>query len=382
MRAQRRFGQFGGRYVAPPLLPTLDALADAFDHAWADSSFQQEYSKLLKSFAARPTRLSFAEKLSKWNGGAAIYLKREDQTSAGGSYINAALGQSLLAKRMGKSAVVGDTGSGENGVAAAAVAALLDLDCTIYMAERDMAAQPLTVSKAQQFGAKLVPVKTEDATLHAAMSAATQHWMSASHDTAYVAGAPVGPYPYPHMVRSFQSVIGTEARAQAAKEIEQDIAAVVATVGGGASASGIFSAFLSDEAVDLIAAEPKHAARLLEGTPGILHGAETLVLQTRDGQIARLDSNTPGISYPAVGPEIAYWLKTQRVQPRAVEPSDAAMALRALAEREGILVSNEAAYAVAAALDEAKRLISDEAILVSITSGGDKDLKFGGVPTP
>lgn len=379
MEAQRRFGQFGGRYVAPPLLPTLDALASAFEQAWNDREFQREYRDTLHGFAARPTRLTFAEKLSKWNGGAAIYLKREDQTSAGGSYINAALGQCLLANRMGKSGIVGDTGSGENGVAAAAVAALLDLECTIYMAARDMAAQPLTVKKAERFGATVIPVETEGATLHAAMSAATQHWMGSAAHTAYLAGAPVGPYPYPHMVRSFQSVIGTEAHSQASQQIDQTLAAIIATVGGGASASGIFSAFLNEPAIELVAAEPENAARLLRGTSGILHGAETLVLQTHDGQIARPDINSPGVGYPAVGPEIAFWRSSGRVKAHTVKLQEANDALRVLAQREGILISNEAAYAAAAALKLARGLSTEQAVIVSITSGGDKDLKVDAV---
>ena len=371
MAAVRRYGDYGGRYVAPPLVPTLEKLAAAFEAAWRSAAFQADFRSLLASFAGRPTPLYEARQLSRWNTGARLYFKREDQTRVGGGYINAALGQCLLAKKMGKTAVVGETGSGGNGVAAAAAAEHLKLSCTIYMAEADMAAEPLSVRAMEEYGARLVAVASDQASLHAAKSAATQHWMAALGDTAYLAGAPVGPYPYPHMVRSLQSVIGAETQRQVRDETVGTLGAVVATLGGGAGAVGLFSAFLDQAGVLLIAAEPSRAPCLSQGTPGILHGAKTLVLQGDDGQIVRLQGATPGISYPGAGPEVASWRDSGSIEVMPVCRDDALAARDVLSSEEGILISEEPAYALAAALQVGRSMGQADSLIVCITSSGD-----------
>ena len=371
MRAVRRYGEYGGRYVAPPLVPSLEKLAAAFEAAWRSATFQADFRSLLATFAGRPTPLYEARQLSRWNTGARLYLKREDRTRVGGGTISAALGQCLLAKKMGKTAVVGETGSGDNGVATAAAAEHLKLSCTIYMTEADMAAEPLSVRTIEQYGARLVAVTSDQASLHAAKSAATQHWMAALGDTAYLAGAPVGPYPYPHIVRSLQSVIGAEAHAQFREEASGTLRAIVATLGGGAGAVGLFSAFLDQAGVLLIAAEPTRAPCLSQGTPGILHGAKTLVLQGDDGQIVRLQGATPGISYPGAGPEVASWKDSGSIEVMPIRRDDALAARDVLAAEEDILISEEPAYALAAALQVGRAMGQSDSLIVCITSSGD-----------
>lgn len=373
-----RYGRFGGQFVAPVLLPVLDRLEAAFDEAWADAGFRRSFEDLLSRFVGRPTPIFDAVRLATDNGGARIILKRDDLTFNGGNYANSALGQCLLAARMGLSSVVTDTGSGQNGVAAAAVAARLGLGCIVYMGRSDADRHATTIKKMRVFGADLRIVDDADRTLSAATSAAIRHWMGNSSTTAYLAGAPIGPHPYPAMVRTFQAVIGRETRLQL---IEAGVLpkAVVSAVGGGASTIGIFSAFIDDPAIRLVAVEAggageSHSARLGQGRPGIFHGAETLVLANEHGQILPTVSIASGLAYPGSAPELADLVERGRVEAIAVTDEDARQAVLRLAVREGVLVSLEAGHAVAAAERIALLYEPDDTVVVMVPSSGDKDL--------
>ncbi|MBL0375156.1 tryptophan synthase subunit beta [Rhizobium sp. KVB221] len=376
-----RYGVFGGQYVAPVLLPVLDRLESAFNDAWADPAFRATFDNLLQRFVGRPTPISETSALIESERGARIFLKRDDLTFNGGNYANSALGQCLLARRMGLSSVVTDTGSGQNGIATAAVAARFSMPCTIYMGARDAAQQSAAVKKMRAFGADLRVVEDADRTLHAATSAAIRHWMGFSATTAYVAGAPIGAHPYPQMVGAFQAVIGRETRLQM---IEAGMlpAAVVSAVGGGSSTIGIFSAFVNDPQIRLVAVEAggsgqkgaAHSARLANGRRGIFHGAETLVLCDVDGQILPTDSIAPGLAYPGSAPEIANLVASGRAETVSITDAAARDAVRRLAVREGILVSLEAGHAVAAAETIAGDLSPADVVVVMVPSSGDKDL--------
>ena len=375
-----RYGRFGGHFVAPVLLPVLDRLEAAFDEAWADPSFRRGFEDLLVRFVGRPTPIFETTTFASANGGARIVLKRDDLTFNGGNYANSALGQCLLAARMGLRSVVADTGSGQNGIAAAAVAARLGLGCTIYMGSSDAARHAATIRKMRVFGADLRLVDDADRTLSSATSAAIRHWMGNSTTTAYLAGAPIGAHPYPMMVSAFQAVIGRETRLQL---IEAGIwpKAVLSAVGGGSSTTGIFSAFVDDPLIRLIAVEAggsgsgaPHSARLGRGRRGILHGAETLVLADEHGQILSAVSVAPGLAYPGSPPEIADLVERGRVEALAIEDTAARQAVLTLAAREGILVSLEAGHAIAAAEHIARLYDRSNAIVVMVPSAGDKDL--------
>jgi tryptophan synthase beta chain len=375
-----RYGSFGGQFVAPVLLPVLDRLEKAFDEALADPSFHRRFEDLLARFVGRPTPIFETTTLSSVHGSARIILKRDDLTFNGGNYANSALGQCLLAARMGLPSVVTDTGSGQNGVAAAAVAARLGLGCTIYMGSRDAVRHAATIRKMRAFGAAVTVVEDADRTLSAATSAAIRHWMGHSATTAYLAGAPIGAHPYPAMVGAFQAVIGRETRLQL---IEAGVLprAIVSAVGGGSSTIGIFSAFVGDPQIRLIAVEgdgkgdgAPHSARLGRGRRGILHGAETLVLADDDGQILPAASLAPGLAYPGSAPEIADLVTKGRVETIAVPDEEARRAVLDLASREGILVSLEAGHAIAAAARIATSYDPTDAVVVMVSSSGDKDL--------
>jgi tryptophan synthase beta chain len=376
-----RYGAFGGQFVAPVLLPVLDRLEAGFNEAWADPAFHAGFDDLLQRFVGRPTPISEASRLIAPERGARIYLKRDDLTFNGGNYANSALGQCLLAQRMGLSCVVTDTGSGQNGIATAAVAARFSMPCTIYMGAKDAAQHAAAVKKMRAFGADLQVVEDADRTLHAATSAAIRHWMGFSATTAYVAGAPIGAHPYPQMVGAFQAVIGRETRLQM---IEAGIlpSAIVSAVGGGSSTIGIFSAFVSDPQIRLIAVEAGgsgeagavHSARLAEGRRGIFHGAETLVLCDGNGQILPTGSIAPGLAYPGSAPELANMVATGRAETAVITDDVARDTVRRLAAREGILVSLEAGHAVAAAEAIARQLTPAEVVVVMVPSSGDKDL--------
>lgn len=374
-----RYGAFGGQFVAPILLPALDRLESAFEAAWADHTFRAELDDLLHRFVGRPTPISEAPALLGFGTGARIVLKRDDLTFNGGNYANSALGQCLLARRMGLSGVVTDTGSGQNGIATASVAAHMRMACTVYMGARDAARFPAAAKKMRAFGADLRIVGDADGTLHAATSAAVRHWMGSSDSTAYIAGGPIGAHPYPRMVGALQAVIGAETRLQLiASGLFPRI--VVSAVGGGASTVGIFSAFLADPSIRLIAVEAggrgdgRHAARLAKGRRGVLHGAETLLLHDENGQILLTESIAPGLAYPGSSPELANLVSNGRVETAIVEDAAAVEAVRLLAREEGILVSLEAGHALAAAMREARALDTAQAVVVMVPASGDKDL--------
>lgn len=376
-----RYGPFGGQYVAPILLPVLDRLEAGFNQAWSDPAFRATFEDLLNRFVGRPTPVSEASTFASSSGGARLILKRDDLTFNGGNYANSALGQCLLARRMGLSNVVTDTGSGQNGIATAAVAARFGMACTIYMGERDATQQPAAVKKMRVFGADLRIVEDAGRALNAATSAAIRHWMGNSAGTAYVAGAPIGAHPYPLVVGAFQAVIGRETRLQM---IEGGIlpTAIVSAVGGGSSTIGMFSAFVHDPLIRLVAVEAAgsglagelHSARLARGRRGIFHGAETLVLCDENGQILETASIAPGLAYPGSAPEIASLVASGRIETVAITDEVARHAVRRLAASEGILVSLEAGHAVAAAEIIAGELRRDDVVVIMVPSSGDKDL--------
>ncbi len=374
-----RYGAFGGQFVAPILLPVLDRLEAAFEDAWADRAFRAEFEALLHSFVGRPTPISELKPIAGSEGGARIVLKRDDLTFNGGNYANSALGQCLLARRMGLGSVVTDTGSGQNGIATAAVAAHLGMQSTVYIGARDAARYASTVKKIRAFGADLRVVGDAEGTLHAATSAAVRHWMGTSDGTAYVAGAPIGAHPYPRLVSAFQSVIGNETRLQLIAS-GQLPAAIVSAVGGGSSTLGIFSAFVADPGIRLVAVEAggdgtgHHSARLSQGRRGVLHGAETLVLSDDHGQILSAQSIAPGLAYPGSSPELANLVAVGRVETTAIEDGAALDAVRRLAAKEGILISLEAGHALAAAERLAAELPAAATIVVMVPASGDKDL--------
>jgi tryptophan synthase beta chain len=375
-----RFGAFGGQFVPPVLLPALDRLVLAFDEAWGDAGFRAAFDDLLHRFVGRPTPLLAATGRDGADGGARLLLKRDDLIS-GGAYANAALGQCLLAKRMGFRAVVTDTGSGQNGVATAAIAARLGLACRVFMGARDARQQRAAAKKIHAFGADLTVVEETGGSLHGATSAAFRHWMGHTGTTAYVAGAPIGPHPYPTMVGAFQATIGQETRRQMLEMVGLP-AAVVSTVGGGASALGLFSAFVDDLPVRLVAVEAAgsgrpgalHSARLALGRRGVLHGAETLVLTDDNGQILQAASIAPGLAYPGSAPQLAHLAVSGRLESIAVPDDDARDAVRRCAVRDGVLVSLEAGHALAAAERIARELPASASVVAMVPSSGDKDL--------
>ncbi len=374
-----RYGSFGGQFVAPVLLPVLDRLDAAFETAWADRVFRAEFERLLHSFVGRPTPISELGAFVAPGAGARIVLKRDDLTFNGGNYANSALGQCLLARRMGLESVVTDTGSGQNGVATAAVAAHLGMTAVVYIGAQDADRYAGTVKKIRAFGADLRVVADAEGTLHAATSAAVRHWMGNSENTAYVAGAPIGAHPYPRLVSAFQAVIGNETRLQLIGT-GQVPSAIISAVGGGSSTIGVFSAFLTDPGIRLIAVEaggdggPAHSARLSKGRRGVLHGAETLVLSDENGQILSARSVAPGLAYPGSSPELANLVATGRVETMTIGDAEALDAVRRLAEREGILISLEAGHALAAAEAMASTLPPSASIVVMVPASGDKDL--------
>lgn len=378
-----RFGEFGGQYVAPVLIPALDRLDEAFADAWSDPVFRKTFEEMLRRFVGRPTPMFEVSRLVKSR--TRLVLKRDDLTFEGGNYATAALGQCLLAKRMGLRAVTTDTGSGENGVAVAAVAAQLGLACRVFMGKQDASINPSAVRRAMAFGAEVSLVESHDATLHAAMSAAFRHWMTMTDSIAYVVGGPIGPHPFPTIVASLEAVVGAEARLQLL-EMGLVPTMVVSAVGGGASALGIFKGFIQDGQVGLLAVEAggsgdgPHAARLAFGRKGILHGAETLVLSDDDGNISATASIAAGLAYPGSAPELAHLVRNGRVDVTTVGDAAARAAVLRLAEREGILVSLEAGHALAAAIDLAEQPSPPEVLVVMIPSSGEKDLQVLGRP--
>ncbi|MBN1151693.1 MAG: tryptophan synthase subunit beta [Dehalococcoidia bacterium] len=376
------FGEYGGRYVPETLVPALEELAIGYADAMSDGSFTAELAGLLRDYVGRPTCLSSAESLTRHCGGARILLKREDLAHTGAHKINNALGQALLARRMGKRRIVAETGAGQHGVAAAAVCALLDLDCIVYMGEEDVRRQALNVVRMKLMGAEVRPVASGGRTLKDAINEAIRDWVTNVGDTYYLLGSVVGPAPYPAMVRDFQSVIGREARQQVLDRIGRLPDYVVACVGGGSNAIGMFYPFLHDETVRLVGVEaggkglatPLHAATLSTGSVGVLHGARSYLMQDEHGQIMNTHSVSAGLDYPGVGPEHSYLKDSGRATYVAVDDVEALAGFKLLCRTEGITPALESAHAVAYAADLAERCSPEEVILVNVSGRGDKDM--------
>ncbi len=377
-----RFGKYGGQYVPETLMPALAELEEQFIAASTDPTFQSQLADLSKHFTGRPTPLYFARRLGDFCGGAKIYFKREDLAHTGAHKINNALGQGLLARRMNKSRIVAETGAGQHGVATAAVCAMLGLECIVYMGTEDMRRQSPNVYRMKLLGAEVRGVETGSATLKDAVNEAIRDWVTNVQTTHYLLGSALGPHPYPTMVREFQSVIGREARAQILDAENRLPDLLIACVGGGSNAIGLFDAFRDDpvamigvEAGGLGIASGKHAARFAEARPGVLHGTHTYVLQNDDGQIRETHSISAGLDYPAVGPEHAHFFDTERVGYTYATDDEALDAFHKLAQLEGILPALESAHAVAETLKRAREMKHDEIILVNLSGRGDKDLE-------
>jgi tryptophan synthase beta chain len=376
MRLNGRFGRFGGCYVPEILVPALEQLEAAFLDAQDDPAFAAELNGLLATYAGRPTPLTRCRNLPS-----NIYLKREDLLHGGAHKTNQVLGQGLLARRMGKSRLIAETGAGQHGVATAIVGALLGFETVIYMGAEDVERQKLNVFRMELMGAKVVPVESGGRTLKDAINEALRDWSASFETTHYLLGTAAGPHPFPTMVREFQRVIGREARAQILEQLGRLPNAVVACVGGGSNAIGLFADFIADDGVRLIGVEAagrgldgeQHGATLLRGTPGILHGAETYVLQDRDGQIADTWSVSAGLDYPAVGPEHAHLKDSGRAEYVGATDKEALAAFKALAESEGVLCAFESAHALAHALKLAESE-PDSTIVVGLSGRGDKDV--------
>jgi tryptophan synthase beta chain len=374
-----RFGPYGGRYVPETLMGALEDLAASYDEAAADPAFQKELAELLTSYAGRPTPLSEAPRLSA-SVGCRVLFKREDLLHTGAHKINNTLGQILLARRMGKRRIIAETGAGQHGVATATVCARFGLECVVYMGEEDMARQGLNVYRMRLLGATVVPVGSGARTLKDATNEALRDWVTNVQTTHYVIGSVVGPDPFPRMVRDFQSVIGREARAQTLERTGGLPTHVVACVGGGSNALGIFTAFLGDAAVALVGVEAagegivtgRHAASLGAGTPGVLHGSLSYVLQTSDGQVRPAHSISAGLDYPGVGPEHAYLRDSGRVAYHAVTDAAALDAFATLARLEGLVPALESAHAVAWVRAASWR--GSELVLINLSGRGDKDV--------
>jgi tryptophan synthase beta chain len=378
-----RFGAFGGRFAPETLMHPLEELEQAYRAAQSDTSFQQELDSLLANYAGRPTPLSHARHLSEHLGGARIYLKREDLLHTGAHKINNCLGQALLARRMGKRRLIAETGAGQHGVATATVAALFGCECVIYMGERDMARQRLNVFRMRLLGAEVVPVRAGSATLKEAISETMRDWVTNVSTTHYLLGSVLGPHPYPTIVRDFQRVIGREARRQIL-EIEGRLPdLLVACVGGGSNAIGLFHEFLNDSSVAMVGVEAggrgtalgDHAARFHGGSPGVLHGSYSYVLQDEMGQISTTHSVSAGLDYAAVGPEHAMLHDAGRVEYTCRSDSEALEACRLLARTEGIIPALESAHAIAEVARRAPSA-SGQLFLVNLSGRGDKDMEI------
>jgi tryptophan synthase beta chain len=379
------FGDFGGRFVPETLVPALDELIKAYDEAIHDSQFMGELAYLQATYVGRPTPLTHAKRLSDLLGGAQIYFKREDLAHTGAHKINNALGQALLAKRMGKQRVIAETGAGQHGVASATASALLGLDCHVYMGSVDIARQRPNVFRMKLLGAEVISVESGSKTLKDAINEAIRDWVTNVRDTFYLLGSALGPHPYPMMVRDFQSIIGVEAREQIIKMTGRLPDVCIACVGGGSNAIGLFHAFRDDTSVDLIGVEAggygilsgQHAARFADpniGRVGVLHGTRSFVMQTTEGQIINTHSISAGLDYASVGPEHAYLRQTERAYYTYATDEEALSALQTLSKYEGIIPALESAHAVAEAIKRAPTMPKESIILVNLSGRGDKDL--------
>ncbi len=379
--ATGRFGPFGGRYVPETLTRALDELAAEYDRAQADTSFQVELADLLRNYVGRPSPLYFAERLTEKCGGAQIYLKREDLNHTGSHKINNTLGQALLTRRMGKPRVIAETGAGQHGVATATACARFGLQCVVYMGEEDIRRQRPNVFSMKLLGAEVRPVTSGSRTLRDAINEAMRDWMASVESTHYCLGSVVGPHPFPRIVRDFQSVIGRETRQQCLESIGRLPDTVVACVGGGSNAAGMFYAMIDDTDVELIGVEAggrspaigDHAAPLCFGSPGVLHGSYSYVMQDEDGQTSDVHSVSAGLDYPGTGPEHSFWKETGRVRYTNATDGQALAAFDELAHSEGILPAVESSHAVAEAIQLASQRDKDDIIVVCLSGRGDKD---------
>jgi tryptophan synthase beta chain len=379
--AAGRFGAFGGRYVPETLTRALDELASEYEKARTDADFQRELADLLRHYVGRPSPLYHAERLSEQCGGAQIYLKREDLNHTGAHKINNTLGQALLTLRMNKRRVIAETGAGQHGVATATACARFGLECVVYMGEEDIRRQKPNVFSMRLLGAEVRPVSSGSRTLRDAINEAMRDWMSSVESTHYILGSVVGPHPFPRIVRDFQSVIGRECVEQCREQIGRLPDVVVACVGGGSNAAGMFYPFIEHEKVKLVGVEAggrsdkpgDHASPLSYGRPGVLHGSFSYVMQDDDGQTCDVHSISAGLDYPGVGPEHSFWKDAGRVEYTACRDADALAAFSALARSEGILPALESSHAVAKAMELAATLPKDQIVAVCLSGRGDKD---------
>lgn len=380
--AAGHYGRHGGRFVAETLIGPLQELAAAYDAARVDPDFIAEYDRDLTHYVGRPSPIYHAQRLSREVGGAQILLKREDLNHTGAHKINNAIGQALLASRMGKTRIIAETGAGQHGVASATVAARLGLECVVYMGATDIERQKANVYRMRLLGATVVPVSSGSATLKDALNEAMRDWVSNVQDTFYIIGTVAGPDPYPRMVRDFNAIVGREARAQMLAEYGRLPDLITACVGGGSNAIGIFHAFLNDREVRLVGAEAagegiqtgRHAASIAAGRVGVLHGNRTYVICDDDGQITETHSISAGLDYPGVGPEHAFLADVGRAQYVGVTDQEALAAFHTLARSEGILAALESSHAVAQAIKLARELPADQLVLCNLSGRGDKDV--------
>ena len=384
--ADGHFGRFGGRLAPEALMSALEELTTAYLEAKADPEFQAELAALLTGYAGRPTLLTEAPRFAALAGGGRVFLKREDMAHTGSHKINNVLGQALLTKRMGKPRIIAETGAGQHGVATATAAALLGLDCVVYMGAEDTRRQALNVARMQMLGAEVVPVTTGSMTLKDAINETFRDWVSTVDTTHYCIGSVMGPHPFPLMVRDFQRVIGVEARAQILQAAGRLPDAVIACVGGGSNAIGAFHAFIPDQSVALIGCEAggdgvatgRHAATVAGGSPGVIHGMRTFLLQDAEGQTLETHSISAGLDYPGVGPEHAWLHTTGRASYRAITDAEAMSAFSVLCRTEGIIPAIESAHALAGALQVGAELGPDAVLLVNLSGRGDKDVDIAG----
>ncbi len=376
-----RFGPFGGRYVPETLMFALRQLTEHYEAAREDPEFQKKLDYYLRYYVGRPSQLFFAERLTKEAGGARIYLKREDLNHTGAHKINNCLGQALLCQRMGKPRIIAETGAGQHGVATATAAALFGFECQVYMGEEDVRRQKLNVFKMRAMGTEVISVTSGSRTLRDAINEAMRDWMASVENTHYIIGSVVGPHPFPMMVRDFQSVIGSETKRQCHEQLGRLPDVVIACVGGGSNAAGMFYPFIGETDVELIgveaggrgAKEGDHASTLSHGKPGVLHGSMSYVLQSGDGQTANVHSVSAGLDYPGVGPEHSYWKDTKRVHYTSVGDDDALKAFSLCSRLEGILPALETSHAIVEAMRVAAKRSHEDVVVVSFSGRGDKD---------
>jgi tryptophan synthase beta chain len=376
------FGPFGGRYVAETLMPLVNEVSKAYEAAKIDPAFKKEFDYLCKDYIGRPSPLYFAKRLTEYCNGAKIYLKRDELNHTGAHKINNCVGQILLARRMGKTRIIAETGAGQHGVATATVCALFNLPCVIYMGAKDVERQKPNVFRMKLLGAEVIPVAAGTATLKDAMNEAMRDWVGNVHNTYYLIGTAAGPHPYPEMVRDFQSVIGNEAKQQILEAEGKLPDMCVASIGGGSNAIGLFYPFLDDKDVQLVAIEAagkgtttkEHAATITRGSPGVFHGFKSYLLQDEDGQILDTHSISAGLDYPGIGPEHAYLHETGRVKYSSATDDDALRAFQTLSKLEGIIPALEPSHALSYVIKNANKLTKEQIIIVNLCGRGDKDI--------